>query len=43
MFFYVYKYKFAIEKNELKKDIHQASKQLRMPGRISKTIKFNYI
>ena len=42
-FLYIYKYKFTIENKKTKKDIHQASKHLRMPGTNLKTIKFNNI
>ena len=41
---YIYEYKFAVEnKNKTKKDIHQASKHLRMPGTKLKTVKFRNI
>ena len=38
-FFFKHEYKFTIEnKNEQKKNIHQASKHLRVPGTNLKTI-----
>ena len=43
-YFYIYEYKFTIEnEKKTKKDIHQASKQLRIPGTNIKNIKFNNI
>ena len=42
-FFFFYDYKFTVENKKTKKDIHQASRHLRMPGTNLKTIKFNNI
>ena len=42
--FFIYEYKFTIEnKQKTKKDIHQASKHLSMPGTNLRTSKFNDI
>ena len=44
--FYVcffYEYKFTVENKKTKKDIHQASRHLRMSGTNLETIKFNNI
>ena len=41
--FFFYVYKFTAENKKTKKDIHQASRNLRMPGTNLKTIKFNNI
>ena len=41
--FLFYEYKFTVENKKTKKDIHQASRHLRMPGTNLKTIKFNNI
>ena len=42
-FFFFCEDKFTIENKKTKKDIHQASRNLRMPGTNLKTIKFNNI
>ena len=42
-FYYYYEYKFSIENKKTKKDIHQGSRNLRMPGTNLKTIKLNNI
>ena len=42
-FFFFYEYIFTVENKKTKKDIHEASRHLRMPGRNLKTIKFNNI
>ena len=42
IFFYEYK-STAVNKKKTKKDMHQASKHLRMPRTNLKTIKFNKI
>ena len=41
--FSIYEYKFTIENKKTQKDIHQASKRLRMPGTNLKTITFSNI
>ena len=41
--FFFYEYKFTVENKKTKKDIHQASRHLRMPGSNLKTIKFKNI
>ena len=41
--FFIYEYKFTVGNKNTKKDIHQASRHLRMPGTNLKTIKFNNI
>ena len=43
LFIFLYEYKFRIENKKTKKDIHQASKHLRIPGTNLKTITFNNI
>ena len=40
---YIYIYESTVENKKAKKDIHQASNPLRMPGTNSKTVKFNNI
>ena len=42
-FFFIYEYKFTDENKKTKKDIHQASINLRMPATNLKTIKLNDI
>ena len=42
-FVFFYEYKFTVENKKTKKDIHQPSRNLRMPGTNLKTIKFNNI
>ena len=42
-YYFFYEYKFTVENGKTKKDIHQASRHLRMPGTNLKTIKFNNI